>query len=164
MKQTIVPRFIEDKTSKAGKRYWQIEDNDRYLYSVFDDIVIEHIQKNIGKPCDVEVMDSKDGNFKNIRAFYAAGPGAEARMPSIKEAPGDIGFQMSTIKPERVVTKPVTKYMGNCTDSKSNEKLASILVSYAKDMWIAANLEDTTALEAITEDVIKAYKLALEKL
>ena len=67
METTIMPQLVSEKTSKAGKQYWQIKDEQGNVYSCFEKDIADQIKA--GNPVSVDVFNSKDGNFKNIRGI-----------------------------------------------------------------------------------------------
>ena len=66
MENTITIRFIEGKTSKQGKQYWQVEDNQGNKYTCFEADL--HAKMKAGKTYNMEIVTSEDGRWKNIRS------------------------------------------------------------------------------------------------
>lgn len=116
MKTTLQITGKEDKTSKAGKSYTTFTDSNGQKYSCFEADVIQQVAQNLNNTIDVEVAEAN--GYKNIRQFYGV-------------VTGNITPPAERVEP--ALTAPI-----NAPIAKSgNEKLASMLTSYAKDLMIA---------------------------
>jgi len=130
MKQTIIPRTVEPKPTKAGDERYIVEDTERYIYSVFDMDIANKLTLNIGKACDVDVQVSKDGKYKTIREFYASGPGAEARIDKTLVEQNPSGFQPVKDGFERIDAEPEKMQDGECQYCKACNAKLSICGTY----------------------------------
>ena len=108
METTITPRFIEPKTSKAGKRYFQIEDINGTKYTLHEEPLLMHFQ--IAKPTNADVVIS--GTWNNIR--------------SISNTPAT----------EKVFTAPQQPSVSPIVEARA-AKDTSIYTSYVKDLVVA---------------------------
>ena len=85
MKQKIEILNFEDKTAKSGKPYTTFTTDDGVM-SVFEAEVIQQLKQIQGKVL-VEVAESADGQFKNIRKIYNENLVLETpkvRVPEVK--------------------------------------------------------------------------------
>ena len=70
MEKEIIPRFIEGKKSKTGKKYWSIEcHNDPILYTCHREAAVTELSKRFGQKCLVDYSVSADGKWHNIWEF-----------------------------------------------------------------------------------------------
>lgn len=123
---------IEQKlTKRDNKPFWIIQTN-LGEYTCFKDNVIEQIRANVGKTVSVDTQ--KSGEYNNILSFDKV---AETQAPPVGAA---------------APAAPV---------EKDNERLASMLTSYAKDLVIPSDptmKEYKAAMFAAAIAVLEAYK------
>jgi len=126
----------EDKTSKGGKDYTRFNTSQGWM-SVFETEIIESLKNSEGKEVDVEVAESDDGKFKNIRKILT---------------------DEESSKAETVISGSMKH--------KGTYEPTSMYVSYAKDVLVELlhNVKDwnTVNIDALIEQSIKAVKQARE--
>jgi hypothetical protein len=72
MEQTIIPKFIAEKTSQnTGKKFWVVE-TDTEKISCFDEKLSNELVNYFNKPVSVEV--AQKGEFKNILKILNSTP------------------------------------------------------------------------------------------
>ena len=125
MKQFLTITEAEDKKTAQGKPYVRFKTNQGWM-TCFDSDVITSIKSNLHKQLELETLDSL--------------PNSEGRtFTSIKN--------MWAVAGDEVIPKVMTEtqYMkasgsNQISIEKKDTKLASICVSYAKDMIIAGEI------------------------
>lgn len=135
METTIIPRFVEQKVSKAGKVYWQVEDVEGERFTIFDKLIYENLSKTIGKNVNIDFTEKDD--WKNVQAFLGLATGKSEPVKATAAAPKSVG----------------------------GAKEATMLTAYAKDLAIAmlakSNKQEWTS-EEMTELVNKSGAMILE--
>ena len=81
-KQIIQIEEVEDKTTKAGKKYKRFKTSVGWV-SCFDSVAFEALTKLVGFNAEVELVEK--GEFKNISACYGTDAG-EAQV-EVKKVP-----------------------------------------------------------------------------
>ena len=112
----------EDKTAKTGKAYTRFKDNTGIWFSCFEAEITKKIQEHFNQRVMVELAITD--KFKNIRGFDRV---LDNNAPHIEKV---IPQAVETIQPQAV--KKPSKY-------QDNERMASILLAYAKDLACANN-------------------------
>ena len=98
---------IDEKTSKQGRKYFNVE-TDKGNFSCFEFDVITELKKHFGKKVQVEIAKN-DRGFSNIRKFISAVNTEKVGTPASKEV----------AREQYIDAKSTTMY-----------------VSYAKDIFI----------------------------
>ena len=71
---------IEEANTRAGAPYHKVNTSQGQM-SCWDAILVAELQKNIGKPVEVEVEVSKDGKYQSIRQFLGTPQETEVSKP-----------------------------------------------------------------------------------
>lgn len=89
MEQTIQIRFIEQKTTKAGRPMWKIVDQSNKPYSCFDSAIAQKLQP--GKAYNLDIETS--GTFTNIMGYVSEGASTEL----VKATPAKTGMNVAAM-------------------------------------------------------------------
>ena len=130
METTITIKTIERRVGKtSGKDWWSIEASDGEKYSCHEAVIAEQFQ--IGQNATIEFVERS--GYKNIVKLINTTAQSNTSPARSKESAKAEPFAESR-----------------------KEKTASMLTSYAKDMWIADNPE--ADLESLAKQITAAYK------
>lgn len=145
METQITPRFVEKKTSKAGKTYFQCEASDGQKYTLHETSIYEELCKNIGKPIIVQIEIS--GDWKNIRKFIGSG----------------------IVQSEKINENNFIEKAKEIAVEKAGYKFkdAAMLTAYAKDIFVARNPTDEKAeicARQCAKVVLEIYNAILSKI
>lgn len=140
MKTQIKILKHEDKTSKEGKDYTRFNTSKGW-YSVFEADIIEDLKKleNTKRYASVEVTESDDGKWKNIRKFYGIGAEPERTEEELEEQADDEDARnFEKMQPEDFGKAKYPQYWnGSKSEPIKLYNPTSMYVSYAKDILVA---------------------------
>ena len=143
MKQDVEIKDFEDRQTDQGKAF-TIFETDSGRYSCWDSDFSSEIKKCVGKLVSIEVQESKDGAFKNIRGFYGLSPHKK-----------DLSHE------QEIPVEGTIKISGG----ENGDRYKSMYVSYAKDIFVAlwtAPSDDDISEKRTMERAIDLVKQAKE--
>jgi len=140
METTVTIKGVEEKESKAGRKYFSFE-TDQGRMTCFEGSLVEVLKKKVGEKVNVDVQETN--GFKNIKKILTEVK--TEKIPAI-QAP---------IKEEKF-------------EEARAEKNKSIYTSYAKDLFIvmlenadASTIKSTKDFENIMAESVKLVKQAI---
>ena len=143
METEIIPRFIEDKTTKGGVRFATVEDTDKVRYTAWDEDIISALKERIGKATMCEVIAK--GEYKNIRAVYKT---------------MDKKGEPVSVSDERVKENPIKTY-GDANRSIIAQCLTKCLTKFIIGLQRDVSAEEVNRFR---KDILGTYNYFLENL
>ena len=142
MEQTIVPKEILNKVSKANKIWWSIPCQDGVTYTCHEQAIVDQFE--IGREVTVEVVVA--GDWNNIRKLISIGQPVAEKVQEQKPEP------LSSVKEEKFA-------------DSVKKRTARELTGFAKDLVVKIDTDDWEArMLKASKAIVATYKQVLSEL